>query len=261
MNITDAKNQAIAQHAAQAGEFADRYATLEHAAYDSCFAYSRKQLDRLLAAYLPPQGDGRRLLDVGCGTGHHLARLRERGFAVAGVDGAADMIVHARANNPGVTIEQADVEALPFPARSFDYVLCVEVLRYLPRSSVCVREIARVLKPGGVCLVTAAPRFNLNGYWLVNRLASAVPVPGLVRLKQYFTTSWTLHREFVAAGFSKPRVHGVYVGPVNWIERLAPRVLPAVLRRWEPIDAAVADRAGVRDVSNMFLVYAQRDGA
>jgi len=148
------------------------------------------------------------------------------------------------------------VEEIPFPADSFDYALCVEVLRYLPDPARCIKEIARVLKPGGMCLVTAAPRFNLNGYWVINRIATLMPIGSLVRLKQFFTTSGRLRRQFVTAGFAEPSVHGVYMGPVNWIEHIAPRALPRLLRGWEPLDARLSDLPLLRQLSNMFLVQA-----
>jgi SAM-dependent methyltransferase len=189
-----------------------------------------------------------------------VAELRRRGYAVAGVDGSAKMLEHARALNPGAEVRQADVEALPFPDASFDFVLCVEVLRYLPGPGACLREMARVLRPGGVCLATAAPLLNLNAYWLVNRLARVVPFARLVRLRQSFTTSRRLRRQCVQAGFLPPRVHGVYLGPVNWVERLAPRQLPRFLRAWERLDTALSDRPVLREFSNMFLVHAVRNG-
>jgi ubiquinone/menaquinone biosynthesis C-methylase UbiE len=188
-----------------------------------------------------------------------MASLRARGFEVAGLDGSEEMLQQARANNPGADIRQADVEDIPYADGSFDFVLCIEVLRYLPDSSRCIREIGRVLKPGGVCLATAAPVLNLNGYWLVNRIANMVEVSNLVRLKQFFTSSSKLRREFLEAGFAEPRVHGVYFGPVNWIERLVPSALPSALRAWEPVDAAIADLAFVREFSNMFLVNAVKN--
>jgi SAM-dependent methyltransferase len=252
------KQLAIGQHSRQAGEFADRYRDLESSVYASCFSYSRWRLDALLQLYLPERGDGRRLLDVGCGTGHHMASLRERGFEVAGVDGSVEMIAHARANNPGAQIKVADVDSLPFPDSSFDFVLCIEVLRYLPDFTRCVNEIARVLKPGGVCLVTAAPLFNLNGYWLVNRIAGLVRPAGFVHLKQFFTTSRRLRKAFAGAGFNAPTVHGVYLGPVNWVERLAPSLLPRTLKAWELVDSAITDRRMTREFSNMFLVHGVR---
>jgi ubiquinone/menaquinone biosynthesis C-methylase UbiE len=242
----------------QASQFASRYVAMGGDAYRDCFAYSRKRLNALLAHYIPERGDGIRLLDVGCGTGHHMAEMRERGFEVAGVDGSADMLGHARMNNPGAEIHQSDVDRLPFPDASFDMVMSIEVLRYLPRPHLAIREMARVLRPGGLCLATAAPRFSLNGYWLVNRLAHLVRVGDLVRLKQFFTTSWRLRRQFADAGFAAPAIHGVYFGPVNWVQRIAPWLLARFLRLWEPIDMALADRPVLREFSNMFLVHAVR---
>lgn len=257
MVTTDAqKQQAIEIHSLQAGEFASSYVYLNTDVYSACFRYSRHRLDAWLARYLPRKGTGLSLLDVGCGTGHHMASLRRRGFRVAGLDGSEAMLEHSRANNPGADIRLADVEDVPFPSESFDYVLCIEVLRYLPDPTRCIKEIARVLKPGGTCLVTAAPRFNLNGYWVINRIATLMPMGNLVRLKQFFTTSGRLRREFAAAGFEQLAVHGVYIGPVNWIEHIVPRALPRVLRAWEHLDARLADLPLLRQFSNMFLVKA-----
>jgi ubiquinone/menaquinone biosynthesis C-methylase UbiE len=254
------KQSAIEQHSRQADQFAERYCVPEADAFRSCFNYSRRRLDTWLERHLPASGAGLRLLDVGCGTGHHMARLRARGFEVAGVDGSPEMLEHARALNPESDIRHADVEQISFPDASFDVVLCVEVLRYLPSSSRCIAEMARVLRPGGLCLTTAAPLLSLNGYWAVNRLASSIPVGNLVRLKQYFTTSGQLRRAFASGGFQEIETHGVYLGPINWVERLVPWALRPVLRAWEPFDAALADLPLLREASNMFLVKAVRAG-
>jgi ubiquinone/menaquinone biosynthesis C-methylase UbiE len=259
MNLIEVQKQrAIDQHSIQAEEFARRYEALSQEAYRSCFAYSRRRLDALLERALPRRGDGLSLLDIGCGTGHHMRSLRERGFTVAGVDGSEDMLAHARANNPGAEIERADVEEIPFPDRSFDFIVCIEVLRYLPDSFRSLQEMARVLKPGGICLATATPAFNLNGYWLVNRLANLVAVGNLVRLKQYFTSGYGLKQDFIKAGFINPTVTGVYFGPVNWVERLAPFATERLLKMWEPLDARLSNISFLQDLSNMFLVRARR---
>jgi ubiquinone/menaquinone biosynthesis C-methylase UbiE len=187
-----------------------------------------------------------------------MAELRARGFEVTGVDGSGEMLEHARANNPEAELHEADVQELPIPDQSFDYILCIEVLRYLSEPQRCVAEMARVLRPGGVVLATATPRFNLNGYALVNRVALALPQRRLTRLQQYFVTSRGIEETFERAGFTHAEAHGVYLGPVNWIERLAPQRLPGFLRRWERTDAALADRRVMRDLSNMLLVKAIR---
>ncbi len=257
--LEEQKRRAIAHHSDAAAGFVARYERLAVDPYGSCFGYSRYRLQAILDLCLPEDGRGLRALDVGCGTGHHLADLRRRGFEVAGVDGSPEMVARARVHNQGVPIECADVEALPFPAGRFDVVLCIEVLRYLRDPAGCLRELARVLRPGGVCLVTATPLLNLNGYWLVNRVASGVGLPGLTRLRQFFHTSRQLRQKFKAAGFGPTRVHGVYLGPVNWVERFAPRLVPGILRKWEWLDTALADRPVLRELSNMFLVRAVRE--
>ena len=250
--------RAIELHTQWADAYADRYARAGAAPYESCFAYGRHLLNGMLSRYLPADGSGLRLLDVGCGTGHQMAMLRQRGYEVAGVDASEKMLEHARTNNPGAEIHCADVGDLPFETASFDYVICIEVLRHLSNSTPTVAEIARVLKPGGVALATAAPLFNLNAYWLVNRITTRVRIGNFRRLHQFFTTSPRLRRQFRAAGSSVVEIHGLSLGPINWVERLARPILPHVLRKWERFDRALADLPVVREFSNMFVVRAVR---
>ena len=247
---------AVDVHSRQAGEFAASYDELERDPYGSCFTYSRMRLEQALDRYLPQAGGGLRALDVGCGTGHHLKDLVSRGFESFGIDGSAAMLEEARQATPTAELRQADVQVLPFPDRTFDLVLCIEVLRYLADPEQCIGEIARVLRPGGTCLATAAPLFSVNGYPLLNRLVLVAPVGDFVRLKQFFTTPSQIHAHFEGAGFSEIEVHGVYTGPINWVERLAPRRLSEFLRRWETIDQRLADGPMLRGLSNMLLVKA-----
>jgi SAM-dependent methyltransferase len=153
---------------------------------------------------------------------------------------------------------EADARALPFADASFDRVTSIEVLRYLPDATPAIQEMARVLRPGGVCLTTAAPLLSLNGYALVNRIGLVLPVGRLTRLKQFFTTAHTLRRQFEAAGFPEVEIHGVFLGPLIWVERVAPNRLSSILRRWEPLDQKLSDKPLIREFTNMFLVRAVR---
>jgi SAM-dependent methyltransferase len=250
---------AVEVHSRQAGEFAASYEAYEQDPYESCFTYSRMRLEQALARWLPASGSGMKALDVGCGTGHHLKGLAERGFQVTGVDGSAEMLDVARQAVSDADLHLADVGHLPFADDSFDLALCIEVLRYLEHPAGPIAELARVLRPGGMALVTAAPLFSLNGYPLINRLALLAPVGELVRLKQYFTTPSRLVAQFERAGFAA-EVHAVYTGPINWVEHLMPRVLPGFLRRWETVDRRLADKPRLRGLSNMLLVRASLPG-
>lgn len=252
------KQRAIDVHSDQSGLFARRYEEIAQDPYRNCFTYSRKRLNDWLDRLMPKSGAGLRLLDVGCGTGYHLTRFRERGFEICGVDGSADMLTQARVGNPGIEFKQADVDALPYADASFDLALCIEVYRYLPDIGPCTREIARVLKPGGTALVTVAPSFQANGYPLVNRLSSAVRIGDLTRLRQFFHSAGELRSTFGPAGFRTTAIHGVYGGPMVWVERVAPGIMPPLLRAWENVDAVTADAPVLKHLSNMFLVRATR---
>lgn len=248
------KRSAVETHSRQADEFAHSYTVDDP--YVDCFNYSRHRLDALLEHLLPAPTTAIDLLDVGCGTGHHMQRYARLGYRVSGVDGSDEMLRHARANNRSADIRKSDVDALPFEDASFDVVIAIEVLRYLPDASRAIAEMHRVLRPRGVALVTASPLLSLNGYPIVNRIAAAIPQRSFVRLKQFFATSFALRRQFTSAGFDAVAVHGVYCGPVNWVERLIPSRVSKFLKRWESFDRALADLPLCRELSNMFLVRA-----
>lgn len=250
------KKEAIQTQSDRADQFAESYETLKTEAYEDCFKYSRHRLHQILEKYLPQNGNGLRLLDAGCGTGHHLAQLRERGYEVAGVDASKEMLEHARLNNPDSVILEADVEEIPLPDASFDIILSIEVLRHLPRSAKTIAEMSRLLKPGGFSLVTATPLLNLNAYALINKMAHSVKISDLAQHKQSFHTSARLRKEFTEAGFSSVEIHGVYIGPINWVARIFPKGLSAALKKWESIDEALADKSVLRELSNMFLIKA-----
>jgi SAM-dependent methyltransferase len=253
------ENEAVAQHSREAADFAAGYAAMGKDPYASCFAYSRRRLDLLLARHLPARGDGLRLLDLGCGTGHHLAGLRARGFGAVGIDGSGAMLREARGLDPGAPLAQSDGARVPFASGTFDYVLSVEVLRYLPDVAPTLAEAARVLKPGGTLLATAVPWLSLNGYPIVNRLLRrGLSSSGYSPLRQYFTTVGRLRRDLAAAGFASGDVHAVYWGPLNWVERLTPSLLPRFLRRWERVDAAACPTGIARATANMVLAVARK---
>lgn len=98
---------------------------------------------------------GMQCLDVGCGNGYAVRAMAERvapGGQVTGVDVSPEMIRHAQedsdlAGNMRFRVSSAD--ALPFADETFDRVLSVEVIYYLPDPVAALKEWSRVLKPGG----------------------------------------------------------------------------------------------------------------
>lgn len=102
-------------------------------------------------------GIGDCLLDVGCGSGFDLfvaARLIGAGGCVCGIDSTDGMVeVAARhlrqMHTPRIDVCVAACEAIPFDSEVFDVVISNGVLNLSPEKNSCVREIHRVLKPGG----------------------------------------------------------------------------------------------------------------
>ena len=99
---------------------------------------------------------GRRILEVGCGLGDDaasLARLVAPGGAVAAIDGSRTMISAARERHSdvvGLSFDVADAAALPFDNASFDGCRIDRVLQHIADPASAVREMVRVLRPGGV---------------------------------------------------------------------------------------------------------------
>ncbi|MGH3262536.1 MAG: methyltransferase domain-containing protein [Trebonia sp.] len=107
-------------------------------------------------------------LDVGCGAGLMAAELARAGLSVTGVDSSATMVqaAAARLRQQGladrVTIRQADARGLPFNDGRFGLVVALGLLPWLPDPETVVRELARVLAPGGWIILTADNLYRLN---------------------------------------------------------------------------------------------------
>jgi SAM-dependent methyltransferase len=100
--------------------------------------------------------DGADVLDAGCGVGYGSAHLAEVAARVVGVDVSADTIAYACEHyaGPRASFEVMDVTALKFPDASFDVVCSFETLEHLREPPRAVREAARVVRAGGVYVVS-----------------------------------------------------------------------------------------------------------
>jgi demethylmenaquinone methyltransferase/2-methoxy-6-polyprenyl-1,4-benzoquinol methylase len=93
---------------------------------------------------------GQRVLDVACGTGLVSVAVAARGATVVGLDQSSDMLGRARARAvPRVSFVQGEAERLPFDDGEFDALTFTYLLRYVDDPAETMRELARVVKPGG----------------------------------------------------------------------------------------------------------------
>ncbi len=106
-------------------------------------------------------------LDAGCGSGYFSRMLTASGLNVNGVDASRPMVEMARelageASLGDVLVFNSvvTVESLPFPDDHFDGCICLSVLEYLDHPHLCLDELQRVLKPGGLLILSVPHRLS-----------------------------------------------------------------------------------------------------
>jgi SAM-dependent methyltransferase len=193
---------------------------------------------------------GGRVLDLGCGSAPVLSQLRQRGASCSGLEYSEDMLRHATARLQSMQLDDGDLHRgdcreTPFATASFDVVVCLGVISYVEDYAVVLREIKRILKPGGYALVSFRNRFN-RILWdpAVGLKTLAQAVTGRLRPEPYKIGRFMDFREFRRkmddAGFEYHHFVGIGLGPVRFSRRalLPERVsirlsnsLTAILRR------------------------------
>jgi SAM-dependent methyltransferase len=143
------------------------------------FAVAAEAYDRFMGRYSVPlaplfadfAGAEGRVLDVGCGPGALTAELVQRlgEDAVSAVDPSQPFVEAVRERHPGVTVERAAAEELPFAEREFDAALAQLVVHFMSDPVAGLREMARVTRDGGVVAASVwdhgGGQGPLNVYW------------------------------------------------------------------------------------------------
>ena len=164
---------------------------------------------------------GERVLDVGCGTGSLTFHLAEGGAVVSGIDASPIYVAAAqeRIGDARVTVAEGDACAIDCPDASFDRALSQLVLQFVPEPARAVREMCRVVRPGGV--VAAAIWASSSGYvhqrMLLDTAAMIDPAAAALRAHT-FTRPLTRRGELAAlwaqAGLADVREDAVTI----WME-------------------------------------------
>jgi len=148
------------------------------------------------------EGDlpGRRVLDVGCGTGALASALAERGARVWGVDASEEMLEVARAAvGKRVGLKLGRAEELPFKDAWFERMVLRLVVHLVDRPR-ALPELARVLVPGGRASIATFTEGHFEWYWLT----SVFPEVGEIDRRR-FPRPDALEAELLDAGFASAR--------------------------------------------------------
>jgi 2-polyprenyl-3-methyl-5-hydroxy-6-metoxy-1,4-benzoquinol methylase len=129
---------------------------------------------RLLFRYLDPSRDiaGRTVLEIGCGRGelaHHLTALPQlpRSYAAADFSCAALVLARRRTAHARVGWAAADMQQMPLRSAAFDTVISCETIEHLPDPVAALREVTRVLKPGGRLFLTTPNYMGVTGAYRI----------------------------------------------------------------------------------------------
>jgi SAM-dependent methyltransferase len=189
-------------------------------------------------------------LDTGTSAGVNLRLLRELGFRnITGLDISEDAIAFCEGNGFG-PVEHGDICAMPFADDSFDLVLATDVIEHVEEDDGALREIARVLRPGGTLLLTV-PAFELlwglqdrvaqhKRRYRLKPLAEKLTIAGL-RVQRAYYFNYLLfipillaRRAIDALGLrwknvaqaNAPLLNGMLAAIFDWDIRTAPLVKP-----------------------------------
>ncbi|HUZ20309.1 MAG TPA: class I SAM-dependent methyltransferase [Acidimicrobiales bacterium] len=197
----------------------DGEATWTAATYDAWFErpWGRHAFAVESTAVLAALGPlaGRRVLEVGCGTGRLLAEMTERGAMAIGLDREPAMAELATRRTRAPVL-RADAGALPFPEASLDAVVAVALLEFVADPAGVMAELCRVTRPEGRVVIGA---LNVRSPW------------GMAHRRGLRRTPWTAARflarhelRALAAPVGEATLHGTLLlpGPVPGLARWGP---------------------------------------
>jgi len=226
-------------------DFAGWYERERHLPY-------HRMLDDLEVDLVRRYAEGKDVLEVGCGTGLILHRVGQFARAAMGIDLSGGML--AKAASRGLVVAQASATELPVATASIDVAYSFKVLAHIPDIAGALREMARVVRPGGWVL---AEFYNARS---IRRLVKAMKPPTKV--------SDTTHDEHVFTRYDDARAIRSYLpDELSWTATRGIRVItptakvlevpvlgPAV--RW--MEHRLADLPGARDVGGFLVACCQR---
>jgi SAM-dependent methyltransferase len=229
----------------------------------------QKRLDWIRAVAGPLEG--KRAIDCGCGAGEYVRALAALGADAWGIEYSADKIGEAQrlGGLPEGRVAVGDIEAIEFSDERFDIALVNEVLEHVPRDDRGIREVHRILKPGGVALIFSPNRlypFETHGVSL--RSGAKVPhyiplvpyVPVRLGLFQYWARNywpWELRALVRTGGFSIERCAYVWQTFEN-ISGHQPRLIAALSPLLRAIARALEATPGLRAFGVSQLIVARK---
>ncbi|MBP8195714.1 MAG: class I SAM-dependent methyltransferase [Deltaproteobacteria bacterium] len=226
-------------------------ATYERHRHEGYHAFIDELTTELVSRYMNSET---RLLEAGCGTGLILNRLRPHAKVAVGVDLSSGML--RRAVSRSLQVVQGSVNELPFADATFDVVCSFKVLAHVEQIDLAMRELSRVLRPGGYLLAEFYNTLSLR--YLIKRLKRPTAISHEVNDEAVYTRYDSLPqiRSYLPSDVQIQTVHGIrVVTPFSQAHRW-PVIGPAL----RMVERHAAVLPGIRRFGGFLLVVARKDG-
>ncbi|SHH01709.1 bifunctional 2-polyprenyl-6-hydroxyphenol methylase/3-demethylubiquinol 3-O-methyltransferase UbiG [Marivita hallyeonensis] len=163
---------------------------------------------------------GKEVLDLGCAGGFMAEALDDEGANVTGIDPAKDAIeaakAHAVSEGRDIRYDVGVGEDLPYPDASFDAVVCVDVLEHVSDLPQVIREVARVLRPGGTFLFDTINRNAIAKFATITVAEDVLKLlPKGTHDPDMFVKPTELEKHLKAAGFDVGPMTGLGPRGIN----------------------------------------------
>jgi predicted ATP-grasp superfamily ATP-dependent carboligase/ubiquinone/menaquinone biosynthesis C-methylase UbiE len=206
------------------------------------------------------------VLDAGCGPGNLVGAFARRCGRLYAMDASPRMLQIARTNGrefPNVEYQVGSIDALPFADGSFDVVCSAGVIEYLKDCEGAIREMQRVLRPGGV-LILPTTNAVAPAHWLRRVLAPIARIPLVARTFGLQPGNYPLYYQFIPE--FKRRVHraGLTIERERYFYLTLPRpmdrMFPRVARRTEQVFDRFM-RTAFRHLAEGYIAVARKPAA
>jgi SAM-dependent methyltransferase len=193
-------------------EHAEDYDSYYHEGNLNIPDFISRRLDEIIEGFAPYKQNGR-LLDIGFGAGTLLEAAQRAGWQPFGVEVAGRAVEQARAM--GFEVFQGLLHEAKYPDDYFDVVTASEVLEHVPDPKMVLREIARVLRPGGLLWMTTPHGRGMSAHVLGLKWSTVSPPEHL----QLFSREGG-RRMLKAAGLRQVRVAAEGINPFELLQAL-----------------------------------------
>jgi ubiquinone/menaquinone biosynthesis C-methylase UbiE len=226
-------------------DFAGWYERERHLPY-------HRMLDDLEVEIVERYGTGKDVFEVGCGTGLILHRTAQFARSASGIDLSGGMLAKAAAR--GLHVAQASATALPIATASVDVAYSFKVLAHIPDIEGALREMSRIVRPGGWVL---AEFYNARS---LRRLVKAIKPPTAVSEQTHDEHVYTRYDDAAAIRSYLPR-------DLEWVTSRGIRVItpvakvlevPVLGRAFRWAEHKLADLPGARDVGGFLVACLRR---